>query len=77
MMAQCILSRDNGDILIPTKTTMTAWLDDSKIKEGCFITLKGKPEVWRVDTMSAIRLSNDYINERSQDYKKTRQASDI
>jgi len=68
-MRQCTLKREG-------KQTV-AWLDDAKIKVGSVISLKGETDLWNITEMSAIGLPNDYVNERSQDYKKTRQASDI
>jgi hypothetical protein len=72
-MKQCVLKRE-----VDGKTTMTTtWLDESKIKVGCQVRLKGESEFWTVMEMSNKSLSKEYVNERSQDYKHTRSASDI
>lgn len=68
-MAQCTLKQGNS--------TTVAWLDVDKIKIGSIVTLKNEPGRWTVSEISEVRLSAEYVNERSQDYKRTRSASDI
>lgn len=69
-IAQCTLKSGN--------TETTAWLDVSRVKVGSIVTLKNYgTRRWRVDSISDIRLSADYVNDRSQDYKRTRKASDV
>lgn len=69
---QCRLRRGN------TQTTL--WLPEKYAVKGSFVTLKqdGKwVDGWLVESVSEASMSCAEVRERSQDYKKQRQASDI
>jgi hypothetical protein len=72
-MRQCILERieDNKSV------TLVTWLNDSKIKVGSRLTLKGSTEMWCVKSMSQNRLPKEYVDDRSRDFTRTRKFSDI
>ena len=72
-MRQCGLRRGN--------TMQRAWLPDSFAVEGRFLKLKDQEtgqwkDGWQVTSVGDVSLSSDVVTERSQDYKRTRQASD-
>lgn len=73
MMAQCLLEICESDKVTQT----TTWLESAKLNIGCQVRLKGETRLWTVKRISDKKMSKEYVNERSQDYKHTRQASDI
>ena len=72
-MRQCVLERVLEDRVEQT----TLWLDDSKLKVGVTLTLSGSDIVWTLKSMSESRLDSGYVNDRSRDYLRMREASDI
>lgn len=72
-MVQCYMRR--GSIC------QTAWLDKHpRLKVGSIVELKteedGKKDGWKVLYIGK-ELDSEYVQEHSQDYKRTRKASDI
>lgn len=55
---------------------MTTWLPEEFAKRGKFLKLKGK-DGWMVTEVGDHRYTEQETLDRSQDYKKTRKASDI
>lgn len=62
-------------------TTKTFWIPSKFAIQGKLLLIDddmtGRQEEWTVDEVYCPELPYSYINERSQDYKKTREASDI
>ena len=68
-VCQCRLIKDNKK--------QTAWIDERGAIRGAKVELKSdNNEIWEVDYVGA-RALKSYIQERSQDYKRTRKASDL
>lgn len=58
----------------------TAWIPSKYAKQGEYIKIREKGEWidgYCVEEVGSIKMREDFIKERSQDYKRTRQASDI
>ena len=53
-----------------------AWIPEKFAVEGKFLRI-GDSNGWKVETVGAISQTSQENNERSQDYKRTRKASDI
>jgi hypothetical protein len=69
---QCILQKNS--------LTKTAWLPEKFAKFGKYLELQEDDywdDGWLVITVSKARLDEKQLIERSQDYKKTRNASHI
>ncbi|MBC8103317.1 MAG: hypothetical protein H7Z41_12075 [Cytophagales bacterium] len=70
---QCGLQRAN--------TRQRAWIPERFAVEGKVLGLKREDGVWEegwlVATAGDIRLSGEVVSDRSQDYKRTRAASDL
>jgi len=62
-------------ILIKDRTTQTAWIPEKYAKRGKYIKIK-EDDGWLVVTVGE-RAAEEQVFERSQDYKRTRKASDI
>lgn len=62
-------------------TTKTVWLPTKFAIKGKLLLIDddmtGNQEEWTVDEVYTPKLPYSYVNDRSQDYKKTREASDI
>jgi len=73
---QCKLRRQEGDRIAFT----VSWIPEEHAVVGNTVGLRNEKkeweEGWRVITVSS-RVESQYLNERSQDYKRTRKASDI
>jgi hypothetical protein len=69
LYAQCRLSQ-NG-------STQVAWIQKKLAAKGKTISLKDVDGLWLVEEVFEPTLPWEVINERSQDYKRTREASDI
>ena len=54
-----------------------AWIEERGAKIGHRVTLKEDDTTWEVISASPFSLPYDVVNERSQDYKRTRKASDV
>ena len=54
----------------------TSWIPEEFAYQGNLIRLKDDPTVWSVRLVGH-RLPEDQVLENSQDYKRTRKASDI
>ena len=65
---QCKLKREN--------TTTTSWIPVKFAKVGKCVKLKDE-DGWIVEEVGSLARPYDDVSERSQDYKKTRRASDI
>jgi hypothetical protein len=72
-MRQCSLFKTKGE----TVTKLVAWLPESDVKVNKTIKLKDEDGWWCVETVGDLRVPYSKINERSQDYKHQRSASDI
>lgn len=74
---QCRLVKDDGLVM----TIMTSYLPSKFAKEGQFVRLKDESgkwsDGWRVAEASRLKMKESHVIERSQDYKRTRKASDI
>lgn len=74
MMRQCRLVSGNGG-------HFDTWLDDKRISVGSVVSLKGESGQhigpFTIISMSEMTMDNNTVNERSRDWTKTRQASDI
>ena len=66
-VTQCTLQKQN--------TSQTAWIPSKFAQKGKFVKIKDD-NGWEVTSTGATR-SYSEMNKRSQDYKKTRSASDI
>lgn len=72
-MRQCELQYRDADVV----KIKTGWLEHNKLKLGCFVSLKDDPDIlWEVTKISE-EVPKDVVLDRSQDYKRTRLASDI
>jgi hypothetical protein len=62
-------------------TTKVSWLPSKFAIKGKVILIDdavtGDQDTWTVDEVYGPELPYSYVNERSQDYKRTRRASDI
>jgi len=70
-MRQCSLFKTKGE----TVTKLVAWLPESKVEIGKYLELDDD-DGWCVETIGQLRIPYSEINERSQDYKRIRNASD-
>lgn len=64
----------------PYMIISTSYIPSEFAKVGKIIKVKRFDkwdDGWKVTSASSIELDEDYVNERSQDYKRTRKASDI
>lgn len=68
---QCRLEIKAGD----TRTTTTTWIDEKIAVVGKFVECMGKK--WEVVFVSKARMTAENVNDRSRDYLRTREASDI
>lgn len=57
-------------------TFQTSWIPEKFAIVGKFLKLK-EDNGWQVKIASSIALEEQIVNERSRDYTKTREASDI
>jgi len=64
---QCTMRRGN--------TEHTAWIPEKFAKVGKYIRIK-EVDGWKVIRAGG-KMDKKYVNDRSQDYKNTRKASDI
>lgn len=72
LMKQCLLQRG--------VTTQTAWIPSRFATVGKTVTItpRGEPGLnWVVAEVYPREATWDFVSDRSQDYKKTRAASDI
>lgn len=62
-------------------TSKTFWIPSKFAIQGKLLLIDdditGRQEEWTVDEVYGPELPYSYVNDRSQDYKKTREASDI
>jgi hypothetical protein len=77
-MRQCKLSKfgmKSGTIYT------TAWLPEKHCKKGHFVELVNDDDEivigWMVEDVGTIRKKQSEVDDRGQDYKRTRKASDI
>lgn len=57
---------------------LTTWIPEHAAIIGKWIKLEDEPNVWwTVEEVFDIRLTKEQVEENSQDYKRTRKASDI
>lgn len=72
-MRQCLLQKDS--------VAQVAWIPEPFAKAGGTVDLRVGPSSWdrgwTVLEVGAQRLGQAYVADRSQDYKRTREASDI
>lgn len=68
MYVQCHLQKGNIHTV--------GWIPVKKANAGTQIELKGLDGLWNVMSKGAT-MSADYLNERANDYRYTRKASDI
>lgn len=54
----------------------TLWMPEKFAVKGKILKLKDD-DGWVVDIVSKIKVPQKYVDERSRDYKRTREASDI
>lgn len=69
---QCVLKKGN--------VQTTSWIPDKYAKQGKYVKLKenGKwDDGWKVMEVGEMAKEEEDVINRSQDYKKTRKASDI
>lgn len=69
---QCLLKKKSRPLI--------AWLPEQFAKHKKVLELKNDDQWengWKVEVVYKIRLSEEQLRERSQDYKHTREASDI
>jgi hypothetical protein len=52
-----------------------AWIPEKFAQTGKVLRLHDE-DGWRVKSVGSVTLTGDIVSERSQDYKRTRQASD-
>lgn len=70
LMTQCTLGLGNA--------RQVAWIDSSAAVVGKRVELKETGEIWDVvQVANNVHLPYHVVNDRSQDYKRTRKASDI
>jgi hypothetical protein len=77
MMVQCDLSKlvENGGVSVTT-----SWLPERFAKVGRYVKLKRDDDSWEDGwqvVSTGARMKESILRDRSQDYKRTRQASDI
>ena len=65
---QCLLKKK--------ETTKTSWIPDKFAIKGKFLKFHDD-DGWEVKEVYSIMLDGDVVNSNSQDYKRTRKASDI
>jgi hypothetical protein len=58
------------------KRATISWIPERYAKKGKYLKLKGE-DGWKVVSVSNLRMPEDLVKERSQDYKHQREASDI
>jgi hypothetical protein len=77
MMRHCTLEKRIKE----TTAHTTAWLPEKYAEIGRFVRLKQSNnswvDGWEVKSVSVHSKRSDEVAERSQDYKRTREASDI
>ena len=74
---QCILQKQVDDKRI---REMTTFIPEQFAKVGKYLEiLEGEEwsDGWRVKLASKVRLEESYVQERSRDYKHTRETSDV
>ena len=67
-MKQCTLRKGS--------TEQTSWIPSKFAIIGKFVKLNGD-NGWEITAVGMENRSSDYVDDRSQDYKRTRKASDI
>jgi hypothetical protein len=76
-MKQCNMTKETENGVSNT----VSWIPEEYAKVGRILKLKNDDDVWvdgwKVVSASSGRRSYEECNERSQDYKRTRKASDI
>ena len=74
---QCKMEKRVKDVC----SVQTAWIPKTFAKIGKYVKLRDDKDVWEdgwmVVEVGNVSASWDVVNERGQDYKKQRQASDI
>lgn len=73
-MIQCKLIKNN--------TVQQAWIDKRYAVKDKYVKIKQADGTWDdgwlvIEAFDNVQVDSKIVNERSQDYKKTRQASDI
>ena len=81
---QCLLQETvRTDPSVPkfSYTSQTSWIPEKFAVEGKYLELydfkNDSWKTWRVRKVYDFAVDYEYIRERSQDYKRTRKASDI
>lgn len=69
---QCIMTKSSGQSILQ----VTSWIPEQFAKIGKYLKLKDD-DGWKVISVGSVVYDEQTVNERSQDYKKTRLASDI
>ena len=70
-MKQCNLTRRKDHQLI----RQTAWIPEKFAKKGEIVKIN--EAWWKITFVGTESKASDYIDDRSQDYKRTRKTSDI
>ena len=73
-MRQCTFVSCRGD----SESRTTGWIPDRGARVGALVTIEGSEGlVWKIETVSDIRLPEDYVRRKERDYRSHRKASDI